>query len=96
MALQKSYTLKGFNFPESYNVISDVRYTKFGQRVRFMVNSYPNSSSREDNFFDNPVLQKDYVFTAEGDYTVDENTNIFNICYSYLKSLPEWSGSIDV
>jgi len=96
MALQKSYTIKGFNFPESYNVISDIRYNKNGQRVRFIVNSYPISSSREENFFDNPILQKDYVFIAEEDYRIDENTNIFNVCYSYLKSLPEWSGSLDV
>lgn len=96
MALQKNSIIKAFNFTESYNVISDIRYSKNGNRVRFIVNSYPNSGSRADNFFNNPVYQKDYAFIADDPYRLDGSSNAIEVCYNYLKTLPEWSGSVDV
>lgn len=94
MALVRSTTVKGIPMTESYNIVSTAHYLKPDDRVYFSIRTYYNSGSRAENI-NNHIEESDYKFQPVGSYNINGN-NVSTACYTYLKTLPEWSGSVDV
>lgn len=94
MALQRSTTVKGIPMSESYNIVTSALYIKPDDRVYCSVRTYYNSGSRAESI-DNFVDESDYKFQPIGSYAITGN-DVSTACYTYLKTLPDWSGSLDV
>lgn len=92
MALQISLlaadTLVGEAFPESYCKVEFVRAFKADSLL--WVNWYANGTARAD--MKHPVKQREY--TAETAHLV--GSNIIAASYEWLKTLPEFTGAVDV
>jgi hypothetical protein len=95
MALQKSYIYKGFTYPESYNVIGDVRYNKLNNYIRGILLTYANSGSRAENI-NNYLGEQRVRFESTGSFDHRVIGDVTEACYTYLKTLPEWSGSASI
>ena len=95
MAVQQSFNFKGIEITDGYHVVSNVRYDKLGNNVRFGLASYFDLGTRESNSY-NFLKDQTFYFTPSGSYDVVGDTDISTACYIYLKTLPEWSGSVDV
>lgn len=94
MALQKTYNLNSLEVTDAYHVISQIKYNKLYSNVRFEILTYVNSSSREDD----PrkyIARESQIFAPTGSYDVIGN-DISSACYTFLKTLDAWSGSVDV
>lgn len=94
MALQKTHNLNGLEVTDAYHVVSEVKYNKLYSSVRFEVLTYVNSSSRDED----PrkyIARESQVFAPSGSFSVIGN-DISTACYNYLKTLDNWSGSVDV
>lgn len=94
MALQKTHNLKGLEVADAYHVVSDVRYDKIYNNVRFHIRTYTSSSIKEtepENYIDISTQ----TFYPTGSYSVIGN-DISTACYTFLKTQDAWSGSVDV
>lgn len=94
MALQKTYNLKGFEIQDAYHVTSEVKYNKLYNSVKFELRTYVTVDARDEEPR-NYLARESHVFFPTGSYDVVGN-DISTACYSYLKTLDNWSGSVDV
>jgi len=94
MALQKTYQFKGLEITDGYHLVSFARYGKLNNGVTFRVDSYVSKDVR-DSSLQSSLFSEVYDFTPSGSYDVVGN-DISTACYSYLKTLDNWSGSVDV
>lgn len=94
MALQKTLYFKGLTIDDSYTIVTNYRYDKINESIHFTYSIYANSGSRANNIFDF-LEQKQNNFQPSGSYNIEENV-VVDACYNFLKTLPEWSGSVDV
>lgn len=94
MALQKTYQFKGLEITDGYHVVSFVRYSKGTNEVTFRVDSYVSKNTR-DSGLENNLCSEVYDFTPTEAYDV-VGSDISTACYMYLKTLDNWSGSVDV
>jgi hypothetical protein len=94
MALQKTYDLKGLEVANAYHVVSDVRYNKLYNNVRFELKTYVSSGSK-DNEPEDFIAAQTHTFFPTGSYDVVGN-DISSACYTFLKTQDTWSGSVDV
>lgn len=94
MALQKSLSFKGLTIDESYTIVSSHQYDKINESVNFTYSTYANSGSRADDLL-NFLEQDRNSFAPSGSYSIEGNV-VIDACYNFLKTLPEWSGSVDV
>lgn len=94
MALQKTYNFKGIEITNSYNLIESVQYSKLENAVQFKVAVYANQETRISGSFDYINIET-HRFNPSGSYSVVGN-DVSTACYNYLKTLDNWSGSVDV
>lgn len=87
MALQHSVTVDGTTYPTAYSRITSFRGDK--DNVYLYVCTYSNEQARWDGAF--PILAKEYE-TARS--TV--NGDLYPMAYNYLKTLPDFEGSVPV
>ena len=93
MALQKTYNFKGLEIINSYNLVESVQYSKLGNAVRFKVAVYANKETRSSGSFEYITVET-YKFYPSGSFSIVGN-DISTACYNYLKTLDNWSGSVD-
>ncbi len=92
MALQHSIVVGGTTYPEAYSRISVMIFTKGDAQIS--VNTYQDKGVREQELTDptvQPLLSVTYQTTPEV-----FNGPVFEQGYVYLKTLPDFAGSIDV
>lgn len=95
MALKKSYNFKGIEITDGYHLVSNVRYDKLQNSIRFGLVSYFDEETRISGSNDF-ISEQTFYFTPSGSYDVVGDNDISTACYTYLKGLEEWSGSIDI
>ncbi|MCK9370526.1 hypothetical protein M0R04_11500 [Candidatus Dojkabacteria bacterium] len=90
MALQKAVTTEsGIQCSEAYININNLHYLKNG-RTHVTINAFYNKDAKDSNCA--ILSSNNYVFSY--DYT--SNLSIIVQAYTFLKTLPEFSGAIDV
>lgn len=94
MALQKTHNFNGLEVTDAYHVVSKVKYNKLYSNVRFEILTYINSGSR-DNDPRKYIARESQTFFPTGSYDTIGN-DISSACYTFLKTLDAWSGSVDV
>ena len=87
MALQHSVTVDGTTYPTAYSRITSFRGDK--DIVGLYVCTYANEAARWADAW--PVMTKEYE-TARS--TV--NGDLYPMAYAYLKTLPDFAGSVPV
>ena len=95
MALQKSIEYKntGINVEYHKAVNPNIDAITKGGNVR--VDIYKDAAARAAN--KNPVSNKSYVIPANTFSTLDlETQDARDLVYTYLKTLPEYNGAVDV
>lgn len=95
MALQKAHEFKGIEIPNGYHVVSNVRYDKLGNTLRFNIASYFDADTRGSGSH-KFLGEETFYFNPSGSYDVVGDNDISTVCYNYLKTLDAWSGSVDV
>lgn len=95
MGIIKSSSLRGIECTDAYHVVSDVRYYKMENGVRFTLSSFFNRDARIENSH-NWLHQTIHTFTPTGSFEVAGEYNISTACYNYVKTLDAWSGSVDI
>lgn len=94
MALQKTYNFKGLEITDGYHLVSFARYSKGNNGITFRIDSYTSKDARDSDLSNN-LNSEVYDFNPSGSYDVVGN-DISTACYNYLKTLDNWSGSVDV
>ena len=97
MALQKSIEYKGTGINIEYHKIceSSIHIDPITKGGRAKVNVYKDAASRLAN--KNPVSNKQYTIPANTFSTLDlETQDARDLVYTYLKTLPEYQGALDL
>lgn len=95
MALQKSYNFKGIDITDAYHAVTSVKYYKDLGEVKFTLETYGSKAARDEDI-GNSIGTYFINFTPTGSYDVVGSQDIATSCYTYLKTLDQWSGSVDV
>ena len=94
MALQKTIDVDGAVHSDAYHVVSSIIYSKEDEYIVCRVSSFKDKESK-DSSPKECLTSFIYEFKATGSFN-PVDSNMSTLCYSYLKSLPAWSGAIDV
>lgn len=94
MALIKTYDFNGIEITNAYHVVGYVKYSKIDNKVTFRLDSFINEAKRNEDSRQSFVTTG-YEFEPSGSHSTVGN-DVSTACYNYLKSLTEWSGSVDV
>lgn len=86
MALRKTFTsLQSVQATNAYHKIRDVNGDK--NNIRFTVESFYDQAARDNN--KEPLEYRSFEIPTP-------NTDLFPAMYNHLKTLPEFTGAIDV
>lgn len=95
MALLKSIEYKGTGIMIEYHKVVDPKIDAITKGGRVRVDIYKDAAARTAN--KNPVSNKQYTIPANTFSTLDlETQDARDLIYTYLKTLPEYTGSVDI
>lgn len=95
MALQKSIEYKGTGINIEYHKVVNPKIDALTKGGSGRVDIYKDAAARLAN--KNPVSNKQYTIPANTFSTLDlETQDARDLIYIYLKTLPEFSGAVDV
>lgn len=95
MALQKSIEYKGTGIMIEYHKTVNPKIDAITKGGSVRVDIYKDTAARTAN--KNPVSNKQYIIPASTFSTLDlETQDARDLIYTYLKTLPEFTGAIDV
>lgn len=95
MALLKSIEYKGTGIMMEYHKVVDPKIDAITKGGSVRVDIYKDAATRLAN--KNPVSNKQYTIPANTFSTLDlETQDARDLVYVYLKTLPEFTGALDV
>lgn len=94
MALERTISFDGVEYPNAYHVVSSVVYNKEDGFIFCRLASYKNQLDKNINSRVK-LTTTNYQFDVTDTFS-PVTYNMATLCYNYIKSLPEWSGAIDV
>ena len=95
MALQKSIEFKGTGINIEYHKAVNPKIDAITKGGSVRVDVYKDASARAAN--KNPVSNKSYVIPINTFSTLDlETQDARDLVYTYLKTLPEYQGALDL